>query len=91
MDGCTARRARARPGARHRRDLHDVVAWLAQRTDKTTITKLLHVGWEAVDRIVTSVVDTELELQMAAARGEGLRAGGAADRAAHLLLDLHHP
>ncbi len=28
----------ARPGARHSRDLQDVVAWLAQRTDKTTIT-----------------------------------------------------
>jgi transposase len=37
----------ARPGARHTRDLQDVVAWLAQRTDKTTITKLLRVSWEA--------------------------------------------
>ena len=46
----------ARPGARHTRDFQDVVAWLAQRTDKTTITRLLGVSWEAVARIVVSVV-----------------------------------
>jgi transposase len=51
----------ARPGARHSRDLQDVVAWLAQRTDKTTITRLLRVSWEAVARIVTSVVEGELD------------------------------
>ena len=31
----------ARPRARHTRDFEDVVAWLARRTDKTTITRLL--------------------------------------------------
>jgi transposase len=46
----------ARPGARHTRDLQDVVAWLAQHTDKTTITKLLRVSWEAVAKIVVDVV-----------------------------------
>src|ERR1017187_1108798 len=46
----------ARPGARHTRDLQDVVAWLAQRTDKTTITKLLRISWEAVAKIVIDVV-----------------------------------
>jgi transposase len=46
----------ARPGARHSRDFQDVVAWLAQRTDKTTITKLLRVSWEAVAKIVIDVV-----------------------------------
>ena len=56
----------ARPGARHTRDLQDVVAWLAQRVDKTTITKLLRVSWEAVAKIVIDVVaeaidDTRLE------------------------------
>lgn len=56
----------ARPGARHTRDLQDVVAWLAQRTDKTTITKLLRISWEAVAKIVIDVVaeaidDTRLE------------------------------
>ena len=30
----------ARPRARQSRDFEDVVAWLAQRTDKTTITRL---------------------------------------------------
>ena len=34
----------ARPGARHSRDFQDVVAWLAQRTDKTTITRLLRMS-----------------------------------------------
>lgn len=58
----------ARPGARHTRDLQDVVAWLAQRTDKTTITKLLRISWEAVARIVVSVVAEEID----DARLEGL-------------------
>ena len=56
----------ARPGARHSRDFQDVVAWLAQRVDKTTITKLLRVSWEAVAKIVVDVVagaidDTRLD------------------------------
>lgn len=51
----------ARPRARHTRDFQDVVAWLAQRTDKTTITRLLRCSWEAVARIVVSVVETELD------------------------------
>jgi transposase len=51
----------ARPGARHSRDFQEVVAWLAQRTDKTTITKLLRVSWEAVARIVVSVVADQLD------------------------------
>jgi len=46
----------ARPGARHTRDFEDVVAWLAQRTDKTTITKLLRCSWESVAAIVVRVV-----------------------------------
>jgi len=46
----------ARPGARHSKDFCDVVAWLAQRVDKTTITKLLRVSWEAVAKIVIDVV-----------------------------------
>jgi transposase len=51
----------ARPGARHSRDFQDVVAWLAQRTDKTTITTLLRVSWEAVARIVTVVVADQID------------------------------
>jgi transposase len=42
------------------------VAWLAQRTDKTTVTRLLRCSWEAVAAIVARVVvehvsDTRLE------------------------------
>jgi transposase len=38
-----------------------VVAWLAQRVDKTTITRLLRVSWEAVAKIVTDVVGDVLD------------------------------
>jgi transposase len=51
----------ARPGARHTRDFQDVVAWLAQRTDKTTITKLLRVSWRTVADIVLDVVAEHLD------------------------------
>lgn len=51
----------ARPGARHTRDLEDVVAFLAQRVDKTTIARLLRVSWEAVASIVTRVVADQLD------------------------------
>jgi transposase len=51
----------ARPGARHTRDFEDVVAWLAQRTDKTTITKLLRTSWETVAGIVTRVVAEQID------------------------------
>lgn len=46
----------ARPGARHTRDFEDVVAWLAQRLDKTAVAKLLRCSWEAVAGIVVRVV-----------------------------------
>jgi transposase len=51
----------ARPGARHSRDLQDVVAFMAQHTDKTTITKLLRISWEAVAKIVIDVVADQLD------------------------------
>jgi transposase len=51
----------ARPGARHTNAFCAVVAWLAQRVDKTTITKLLRVSWEAVAKIVTDVVGDVLD------------------------------
>ena len=35
----------ARPRARHTRDLEDLVAFMAQRMDKTAITRLLRVSW----------------------------------------------
>jgi transposase len=51
----------ARPGARFTRDFEDVVASLAQRTDKTTITRLLRCSWEAVAAITVRVVATRLD------------------------------
>jgi transposase len=51
----------ARPRARHSRDFEDVVAWLAQRTDKTTITRLLRTSWETVAAIVGRVVAEHLD------------------------------
>ncbi len=51
----------ARPSARHTRDFEDVVAWLAQHTDKTTVTKLLRTSWETVAGIVGRVVAEHLD------------------------------
>jgi transposase len=56
----------ARPRARHTRDFEDVVAWLAQRMDKTSVARLLGCSWQAVDAIVIRVVtatinDTRLD------------------------------
>jgi transposase len=51
----------ARPGARFTSDFEDVVAWLAQRMDKTAITRLLRCSWEAVAGIVTRVVADQLD------------------------------
>jgi transposase len=58
----------ARPSARFTHDFEAVVAYLAQRTDKTTITRLLRCSWEAVAAIVTRVVADHLD----DARLEGL-------------------
>ena len=46
----------ARPGARHTRAFENTVAWLVQRTDKTTTARLLRCAWASVDRIVGRVV-----------------------------------
>jgi transposase len=51
----------ARPRAWHSRDFEDVVAWLAQRTDKTTIATLLRCSWKAVDNIIRLVVAEALD------------------------------
>lgn len=51
----------ARPSARHTKDFEDVVAYLAQRTDKTTIARLLRVSWEAVAGIVVRVVASTID------------------------------
>jgi len=52
----------ARPGARHTRDVEDVIAWLVQRTDKTTTATLMRCSWEAVDNIVRRVVGEHLDV-----------------------------
>ena len=51
----------ARPRARHSRDFEDVVAWLAQRADKTTIARLLRTSWETVAGVVTRVVTEQVD------------------------------
>jgi len=50
----------ARPRARHSRDFEDVVAWLAQHTDKTTISTLLRSSWATIDAVVGRVVGEQL-------------------------------
>jgi transposase len=42
----------ARPGARHTRDFEDMVLWLAQRTDRTSVSTLLRCSWETVTSII---------------------------------------
>ena len=37
------------------------MAWLAQHTDKTTISTLLRSSWETVDGIVTRVVGEQID------------------------------
>lgn len=53
------------PFARHRsgftRDLEDVAAFLATRTDKTTIARFLRLDWDTVGRICGRVVADELD------------------------------
>jgi transposase len=60
------------PFARHRsgftRDVEDLTAFLATKTDKTTITQLLRLDWDSVGRICERVVADGLD----PARLEGL-------------------
>lgn len=51
----------ARAGARHSRDFEDVIAWLAQRMDKTSVARLMRCSWESVHRVVTRVVADHLD------------------------------
>lgn len=51
----------ARPGARHSADFEDVVGWLAQRMDKTSVSRLMRCSWEAVDHIVARVVADHID------------------------------
>ncbi|USQ80196.1 ISL3 family transposase [Ornithinimicrobium faecis] len=51
----------ARPGARFTQDLENLIGWLAQRMDKTSVSKLLRCSWESVDRAVVRVVAEHLD------------------------------
>ena len=51
----------AAPGARFTLDFEDLVAWLAREMNKTAVTRLVHVGWETVGRIVERVVARKLD------------------------------
>lgn len=51
----------ARAGCDFTRDFEHLVAWLATRTDKTTITRQCRVHWRTVGRIVQRVCAEELD------------------------------
>ena len=51
----------ARPGSRLTADLENLVAWLAQRLDKTNVSRLLRVAWETVAAVVVRVVGERLD------------------------------
>lgn len=51
----------ARSGAEFTRDFECLVAWLATRTDKTAICRLVRIAWRTVGRIVERVVADELD------------------------------
>ena len=51
----------ARAGARFTRDFEDLVAFLATKTDKTTITRLARIDWDTVGRICARVVADGLD------------------------------
>ncbi len=51
----------ARHGSGFTADFEALVAWLATKTDKTTITRLVRIDWETVGRICSRVVADELD------------------------------
>jgi transposase len=51
----------ARHGSGFTADFEALVAWLATKTDKTTITRLVRIDWETVGRICARVVADELD------------------------------
>ncbi|MGH8901318.1 MAG: helix-turn-helix domain-containing protein [Egibacteraceae bacterium] len=57
----TERAPFARVGSRFVADFEDLVAWLASRTDKTSVTRLCRIDWRTVGAIVARVVDDELD------------------------------
>jgi transposase len=51
----------ARPAGRFTRDFEDMIGWLAQRMDKTSVARLLRTSWESVDRAIVRVVADHLD------------------------------
>lgn len=51
----------ARHGCRFTSDFESLVAWLATKTDKTTIGRLVRIDWDTVGRICARVVADELD------------------------------
>jgi transposase len=51
----------ARPGCEFTRDFESLVAWLATRTDKSTVKRLVRIDWDTVGRIVARVCADELD------------------------------
>jgi len=51
----------ARPGCEFTRDFECLVAWLATRTDKSTVKRLVRIDWDTVGRIVARVCADELD------------------------------
>lgn len=62
----------AEAGRRFTRDYEEMVAYLAQITDKTTVTKLMGLSWRAVGTIVAGVVTRRMDPK----RLKGLRCIG---------------
>ncbi len=51
----------ARDGAGFTRDFEDLVAWLATKTDKSAVCRLVRIDWQTVGRIVQRVGDELLD------------------------------
>ncbi len=51
----------ARHGAGFTRDFEDLVAWLATKSDKTTVRRLARIDWETVGRIIERVCAEKLD------------------------------
>ena len=51
----------ARAGSDFTRDVEDLVAWLATRTDKSTITRMVRIHWRTVGRIIQRVCREKLD------------------------------
>lgn len=49
------------PDSRFTRDFEELVAWLAREMNKTAVTRLMHIAWVTVGRIIERVVARKLD------------------------------